>query len=533
LPKELQPGDELDHGKYRLIRTLGRGGMGSVFEAEHTTSHKRVAIKCLHPERARSAHGEQRLLSEARAAARVEHPNAVVIYDVGWDDGAVFLVMECLKGETFKAALARGSLLPHECIALLLPGMRAVAAAHKRGVIHRDITPSNIFLAEVQDTPGPVTKILDFGISKILQPAEPSLLQTEAAVGTPLYMPYEQLAAEPDVDHRADVYAFGVVLYEALTGRLPYTAKSIAELAGKMLEGPPAPPKELRPDLPSTLSKLVIWALARERDERIASLDEFTRELEPFSTLRSFQAELTDSMSMSSSQERAPRVPSAPSAPARLPITPAPAASPIPNTPNTRKARASVQRVWVWLIAVTAIAVATYAATTQREPAVQSRASEVSHAQAFEAHAPAPAQPKSVAMQVPPSPPASEATHAAVEPESGRTETTAATPESGSPAAAREPETGHVAARTKRSPPRARSEPVAALAAPSAPPPSAALIAAHERRAADIARLRKQLVSCGDLQTDWLRAQCKDRTKRELAEREEDYELADPSSAVP
>lgn len=528
MPKALQPGDELDHGKYRLIRTLGRGGMGSVFEAEHTTSHKRVAIKCLHPERARSTQAEQRMLSEARAAARVEHPNAVAIYDVGWDDGAVFLVMECLKGETFKAALARSSLLPHECIALLLPGMRAVAAAHKCGVIHRDITPSNIFLAEMQDTRGPVTKILDFGVSKILQPVEPSLVQTEAAVGTPLYMPYEQLAAEPDVDHRADVYAFGVVLYEALTGRLPYTAQSITELAGNMLEGPPVAPKELTPGLPSTLSKLVIWALAKDRDDRIASLDELIRELEPFSTLRSFQAELIDNISMSSSQESAPSVPS----PAPLPaIALGPSASPILNLPNTGDPPASARPAWVWTVALTGIALIAFAVATLREPAEQSGPSEASPVQAPKepAPAPAPAQTKSVATEAPPSPATSETSHAAIEPETNRAEA-AVTPESGSPAAAREPATGHVEARAKRSPARESSEPVTALVLHPTPPPSAALVAARERRAADIARLREQLVACGDLRTDWLRAQCKERTKRELTEREEDYELADPSA---
>src|SRR5262245_4547298 len=136
LQRAPQPGDELDHGKYRLIRTLGRGGMGTVFEAEHTKSRKRFAIKCLHAERA-----AERVLLEAQAAARVEHPNAVVIYDVCQDADAVFLVMEYLEGETLETALARGALAPHAIIALLIPGMRAVAAAHQQQVVHRDIKP--------------------------------------------------------------------------------------------------------------------------------------------------------------------------------------------------------------------------------------------------------------------------------------------------------------------------------------------------------------------------------------------------------
>ncbi len=291
----LPPGSMLDGGKYRIVRLLGEGGMGSVFQAEHTVTHKHVAIKTMRHEVAAKPNAADRLIREARAAARIRHPNVVDVYDVGRDGDVIFLVMEYLEGEVLSELLARGGLPLHQSIRLLTAAMKGVAAAHRQGVIHRDLKPDNIFLARVEDAATPVPKVLDFGISKLeARGAEPLYLtRSGSALGTPVYMPLEQLNGQKDVDARADVYALGVILYEALTGRLPYQAEAYTELIIKVVSGPPTPPKQLRPELPESLSRIAMWALAHERNDRLQNVDALIRELEPFANESGFRAEMT------------------------------------------------------------------------------------------------------------------------------------------------------------------------------------------------------------------------------------------------
>jgi serine/threonine protein kinase len=291
----LQPGSELGGGKYRIVRLLGKGGMGSVFEAENTLTQKRVAIKWMHAELATQLDAPARLLREAQASARVRHPNVVDVYDVGLEGGTVFLVMEYLEGEPLTALLARGTQPMYQIIALLLPAMRAVAAAHRQGVIHRDLKPDNIFLAVEADAVQPVPKVLDFGISKLDSQGDEqlSLTRSGSTLGTPRYMSYEQLVGDKNVDSRTDVYSLGVILYEALTGQLPYDAESFPELIVKIATQAPTFPKELRADIPTPLGKIILWAMARERDQRIPSVDALINELTPFSTDYGFRAQMT------------------------------------------------------------------------------------------------------------------------------------------------------------------------------------------------------------------------------------------------
>jgi serine/threonine-protein kinase len=279
-------------GKYEIIRLLGEGGMGAVFEAENKLTHKRVAIKWLLPELSAGS-ASARLLREAQAASRVRHSNVVDVYDVEREGDAIFLVMELLEGETLKHAMARRDLPMHEFIALIIPALRGVAAAHRQGVIHRDVKPENIFLAREDEYSRPVPKVLDFGISKLEERGrvQQSLTRTGNTVGTPLYMSYEQLAGDRGIDGRADVYAFGVILYEGLTGRLPFDANSLAKLVVRIATEVAPAPRSLQPEIPASLSHVVMRAIARQREERTASVEALIKELEPFATEQGFLAE--------------------------------------------------------------------------------------------------------------------------------------------------------------------------------------------------------------------------------------------------
>lgn len=288
------PGSSLDGGKYRIVRLIAEGGMGAVYEAEHTVMHKRVAIKWLHPGLSLHARGADRMVQEARAAARVRHPHVVDVYDVGREGDAVYLVMEYLEGEPLSALLARGGLPMHRFIALLLPALRGVAAAHRQGVIHRDLKPDNIYLTRPEEGGALHAKVLDFGISKLeSRGGEPlSLTRSGGTVGTPAYMSYEQLRGSRTIDGRTDVYALGVILYEALTGRLPHDADSYPELVVKVTTSSAVPARQRNADIPPPLERIIGWALAREPQDRIASVEALVAELEPFATETGFRADM-------------------------------------------------------------------------------------------------------------------------------------------------------------------------------------------------------------------------------------------------
>jgi serine/threonine-protein kinase len=277
-------------GRYRVLDTLGAGGMGVVFRAENLVTTKRVAIKWLSRPLSRTA-TEERLLREARAVARLKHPNVVDVYDLVRDGSTWFLVMELLEGETLREYLRRSPAptVP-ALIRVLLPAIEGVAAAHARGVVHRDLKPENIFLERVSGDGRVVPKVLDFGIAKLSDLDGKSLTETGMALGTPLYMSLEQLRADKDVDARADVYAFGVMLYEAFTGRMPFAAGSLPELALKMTTAEPTAVGALRPDLPPALARIVDWAIARKADERLPDLSTLRNELDAFSREQSFRA---------------------------------------------------------------------------------------------------------------------------------------------------------------------------------------------------------------------------------------------------
>jgi serine/threonine protein kinase len=194
--------------KYRLEALLGEGGMGAVYRARHELMDKPVALKWLKPGLGDQLKARQRFMQEARAAARIRHPNVVDVYDVGDQDGALFMVMQLLEGETFQDFLLRGDYALPIAIGHLLSAMRGVAAAHAVGITHRDIKPENIFINRDPLRPEGVVKILDFGISKLSHEPGPRLTTPGSALGTPHYMSWEQLCGDRDIDHRTDIYAF-------------------------------------------------------------------------------------------------------------------------------------------------------------------------------------------------------------------------------------------------------------------------------------------------------------------------------------
>ncbi len=267
--------------RYRVVALLGRGGMGAVLEALDTVTSRAVALKWMLPRAADDASAVSRFLLEARAAARIEHPNVIGVIDAGVDGGSPYLVMERLRGESLAERLRRGRLGAREALELLVPACRGVAEAHREGVIHRDLKPENIFLCESTDGAPPLAKILDFGIAKLYEPdGDVPLTKSRVALGTPRYMSPQQLGAPREVDPRFDVYAMGVVLYQSLTGRLPYDGAGMLELVSRIAGGNPTPLRALAPEVPPALELTVLRAMHVRAEVRHASMEELARELE-------------------------------------------------------------------------------------------------------------------------------------------------------------------------------------------------------------------------------------------------------------
>jgi serine/threonine-protein kinase len=268
-------------GRYEVLSVLGEGGMGIVYKVRHTAIDRLFALKALHPDLARDANLSTRFVNEARATAALKHEGIVQITDFGkLEDGAPYFVMELLAGRTLAAALREGPLAPRVAVHIARRLAEALGPAHEAQVVHRDLKPENVFLigyAGSDRIPDDV-KVLDFGTAKILGSAK--ITKTGIVFGTPHYMSPEQAAGQP-ADHRVDVYALGVILYEMLTGRVPFEAESYMGVLTQHIFVNPKPPSAIAPSLKEIgpLEEVVLRALAKKPEERFTTMGDLAVEL--------------------------------------------------------------------------------------------------------------------------------------------------------------------------------------------------------------------------------------------------------------
>jgi serine/threonine protein kinase len=269
---------------YQVVRLVGEGGMGRVYEAKHLRlKDRRFAIKVLHPELARDAEVVARFQREAESASSIGHPNVIDVYDVHkTPDGLPYMVGEFLEGHELGMQLEHQSRVEvSTAVHIARQVCRALSAAHKKGIVHRDMKPENVFLVEHD---GAVTvKVIDFGISKVGQSGKTNLTKTGMIMGTPSYMSPEQARGDK-VDHRTDVYAVGAMLYHTLTGKKPFETDDPASTLSLVLTEEPERPRKLNADIPEALELVVQRAMAKDVSDRYASMEELDRALAPFDT---------------------------------------------------------------------------------------------------------------------------------------------------------------------------------------------------------------------------------------------------------
>ncbi|MGQ0763055.1 MAG: protein kinase domain-containing protein [Acidobacteriota bacterium] len=285
-------GSVLD-GQYQIESLLGRGGMGAVYRARHILLGDRVAIKMLPPEMRSNAEWLRRFQREGQAARRFRHPNAVTVYDLRTSsDGMIYLVMEYVEGTTLDAELKkRGRFSPAEALATLKPVMSVLNAAHAMGVVHRDLKPENIMIGRAGTGSEPVVKLLDLGIAKLREVAgaektgSTNLTVAGQMLGTPYYMSPEQWGELPEdgsseIDGRADLYSLGVVFYEIISGKRPFSGVTILELRKQHVTLTPKPLHEVASNVPVDFGKAIMRAMAKDRGDRQATAGALEKELE-------------------------------------------------------------------------------------------------------------------------------------------------------------------------------------------------------------------------------------------------------------
>ncbi len=271
-------------GRYQVLSPIGHGGMGAVYLGEHELLRHQVAIKILHERHIHNPAMERRFYNEARAIAALDHPGIVKLFDIGRaGDGRAYVVMELLRGETLRTRISTRGMPRASVLSFALQIASALAAAHQKGIVHRDLKPENVFIVRDPDIDsGERVKILDFGIAKrtrINGTPSPEITRTGVLVGTPSYMAPEQCRGDDEIDARADIYSFGILLYEMLSGVLPFASTDTEEILAKQLYCAPRPLAQLAPGLPPSVIEVVDRCLAKSPNDRYPTMAEVSAAL--------------------------------------------------------------------------------------------------------------------------------------------------------------------------------------------------------------------------------------------------------------
>lgn len=324
-------------GRYRIDALVAKGGLGFVLAATDVELRRSVAIKFLRPEARRRPEVVARFSREARSAARLSGEHVARVFDVGEHEGSPFIVLEYLEGRDLESELRKRQSFPiAEAVGYVLQALDGLAEAHAIGVIHRDLKPPNLFLADVRGKR--VLKILDFGISKAPSPGESDLTAAKMIMGTPTYMSPEQIQSTAGVDARTDVWSIGVVLYELLTKTLPFVGESTSAILLSVTMREPTPVHALRPEVPPGLSAVVMRCLAKDPDARFADVGELAAALAPWAPAGSGRslARIARTLSVRSLRTVSPPASQAPVPPAVSTLPFIDRSSPPPYSANGR-----------------------------------------------------------------------------------------------------------------------------------------------------------------------------------------------------
>jgi len=317
-------------GPYRIIEQLGQGGMATVFKAYHAALDRYVAIKVIHPAFKADTTFLARFQREARVVARLDYPGIVPVYDFAEQDGAPYLVMKFIAGETLKARLDRAPLSTAEALRVIEAVGAALSYAHGQGVLHRDVKPSNIMLG----ADGTVY-LTDFGLARMVQASE-STLSTDSLLGTPTYMSPEQARGDKELDAGTDIYSFGVVIYELLVGRVPFSADTPYAVIHDHIYTPLPPPRSLNPQLPEAVEAVLTRALEKDRVNRYASVAALVADLKRALAPQPAAAGLAPISPAAAPASSEPVPPAAPVAAPTVVAASAPAVLPATAEPPTR-----------------------------------------------------------------------------------------------------------------------------------------------------------------------------------------------------